>query len=191
VSGRPILAALASAALVVGACGPQEVLVAKSAAVPAGVDLSGRWRLQDESGLETLEREERKAAGNIPIPPTSNSPQAQPRPKRGSLVHIFLETGTTLKITQTDFGLFISFDRAVVEEYRYGENRVVNVGPVEAARVSGWERGGYVIETLDDDGNKLIEYYRLDDGGAELVREIEIIRRGKPAHSIVQRYERT
>lgn len=190
-SNRLVLAALVSTVLALGACGPQEVLVAKSAAVPAGIDLSGRWRLQEESGLEALQREERKAAGNVPIPPKSTSPQAQPRPKRGSLVHIFLETGTTLKITQTDFGLFISFDRAVVEEYRYGENRVVNVGPVEAARVSGWERGGYVIETLDDDGNKLIEHYRLEDGGAELVRQVEIFRRGKPAHSIVQRYERT
>lgn len=189
--GRFVLVALASTALALGGCGPHEVLVAKSAAIPAGIDLSGRWQLQDESGFEGLEHEERKAAGNIPIPPKSTSPQAQPRPKRGSLVHIFLETGTTLKITQTDFGLFISFDRAVVEEYRYGENRVVNVGPVEAARVSGWERGGYVIETLDDDGNKLVEHYRLDEGGAQLVRQVDIFRRGKPAHSIVQRYERT
>jgi hypothetical protein len=62
---------------------------------------------------------------------------------------------------------------------------------VEAARVSGWERGGYVIETLDDDGNKLVEHYRLDEGGAQLVRQVDIFRRGKPAHSIVQRYERT
>ncbi len=189
-SSRRALAAAAVALLALAACGTNEVLVAKSAVVPAGIDLSGQWRLREETGLEQIERAEREAAGGIPIPPKSTAPQAQAKPNRNSLVHIFLETGSTLRITQTAQGLFISFDRAIVEEYLFGENRIVNVGPVEAARVSGWEKAGYIIETLDDDGNKLVEHYQMEEGGALLVRRIEILRRGKPALSVVQQYDR-
>ena len=90
-------------------------------------------------------------------------------------VNVFLETGRALKITQTDFGLFISFDRSVVEEYRFGEKREINVGPIVADRVSGWEGGAYVIETLDQEGAKLIERYRLDAATGTLVRSIRVV----------------
>lgn len=194
-SSHRVQATAALALLALAACGTNEVLVAKSAVVPAGIDLSGQWRLREETGLEQVERAEREAAGGIPISPQNaarqgTSPQAQSKPNRKSLVHIFLETGSTLRITQTAQGLFISFDRAIVEEYLFGENRTVNVGPVEATRVSGWEKAGYVIETLDDDGNKLVERYRMEEGGALLVRRIEILRRGKPALSVVQHFDR-
>jgi hypothetical protein len=69
--------------------------------------------------------------------------------------------GTALKVTQTGSGLFFSFDRSVVEEYRFGENREVEVGAITAERVSGWEGRSYVIETLDKDGAKLIESWQL------------------------------
>jgi len=87
-------------------------------------------------------------------------------------VHVFLETGEALKITQTPDGLFISFDRAIVEEYRFGELREVNVGPVIAQRASGWEGASYVIQTLDNDGVILTEEYRLEDSGTVLIRDI-------------------
>jgi len=64
---------------------------------------------------------------------------------------------------------------------------VILIPGLTGHREDAW---GGVIETLDDDGNKLIEHYRLEEGGARLVRQIDIFRRGKPAHSIIQRYER-
>ena len=91
-------------------------------------------------------------------------------------MRVFLETGRRLKLTQTDSGLFISFDRAVVEEYRFGENRRISIGEVEAQRVSGWIGEHYVIETLDDDGVILREEYWLADAGRSLKRRVTIRR---------------
>lgn len=136
-------------ALTVAACGSKEMLITKPAAVPIGVDLSGQWLLRDTSG-------------------------ATQRAARETLVHVFFETGKSVKITQTSSGLFISFDRSVVEEYRFGENRTVSVGEIVAERVSGWEGSSYVIETLDKNGAKLIDTYRLDEGGKELNRSVSI-----------------
>lgn len=93
---------------------------------------------------------------------------------RDSLVDVFVETGSRLKITQTDYGIFVSFDRSVVEEYNFGEQRQVNVGPVEASRVSGWDGTAYVVETMGRKGDKLVDRYWLEQGGAVLVRRVEI-----------------
>lgn len=164
----PLLLLLAApAALVTAGCGAERTLETKSAAVPAGIDLSGHWRLREGSP-------DAAASGR----------------KDGSLVHVFLETGKTLKITQTDYGLFISFDRAVVEEYRFGENREVKVGEAAAQRASGWEGDHYLIETLDDDGDLLTETYRLGDGDKTLVRTITITGHKKTSLDIRQTFER-
>jgi len=190
---RALIAAAAAAFLLLSACSAREVLVPRSKTVPAGIDLTGLWRLQTEGSNEKLSDAEWRAAndGGIAIPSASRERRSQPRASRDSLVHVFLETGAMLKITQTEHGLFISFDRAIVEEYRYGENRVVNVGPVEADRVSGWDGGDYVIETLDMEGNKLVERYALQGDGTALVRRVSIFRKGELDLSVVQRYERT
>jgi len=105
-------------------------------------------------------------------------------------VHVFLEMGKTLKVTQTDAGLFISFDRSVVEEYRFGENREISVGAIKVARASGWENNAYVIETLDDDGAKLIETYRLQDAGEHLQRTMVILHHNKKMVSLQQDFDR-
>jgi hypothetical protein len=178
-------------ALLIAGCAATEVLVPKSAAVPPGIDLSGRWRLREEQTNAVLSAAEQDAADAeaLRIPPQPRKDVPPPKQNRDSLVHVFLETGSTLKITQTPHGLFVSFDRAVVEEYRFGENRVVNVGPVEASRVSGWEGGGYVIETLDDQGNKLVERYRLEHDDL-LHRSVKVYRRNRPTLSVTQQYDR-
>jgi hypothetical protein len=182
----------ASLLLVLAACASHEVLLPKSAVVPPGINLSGRWRLREEQSNSKLSEAERRAAASdgIPIPSSTRQRGTRSRPNRDSLVHVFLETGTTLKVTQTRDGLFISFDRAVVEEYRFGENREVTVGPVEAQRVSGWEQDAYVVETLDERDNKLIERYSLDDDGGVLLREVRILKKGNPGLTLVQRYDR-
>ncbi len=157
------LAVVLAAALLLTACGSAEVLLSKPADVPAGVDFSGNW-VQ-----------------------TGNSGTGQ-RGARELLVHVFLETGNSLKITQTDSGIFVSFDRSVVEEYRFGENRTVSVGAISAERVSGWEGAAYVVETLDEDGAKLVDVYRLQNGGQRLQRSIEIWHKDKKILGLAQEF---
>jgi len=103
---------------------------------------------------------------------------------------VFLETGSALKVTQTEYGLFIAFDRAVVEEYRFGESRIVNVGEVQAQRVTGWEGEELVIETLDRNSMKLTERFALREGGAVLERTITFRSKKGETETIVQLFDR-
>jgi hypothetical protein len=153
-----------------GACGAPRVLDSKNAAVPSGVDLSGMWLLRDASDGP---RPEARVPG-IRIP--GDKPERNRRPRRasGPSAQVFLEYGRSLKITQTQYGIFISYDRSVVEEYTFGENRLVEIGPIEATRVSGWDGASFVVETLDDTGTILFETWHLDADGTMLVRDIRI-----------------
>lgn len=165
------------------ACAARDELLVKSAVVPVAVDLSGRWQLQvhDRETIQRIDDAGMAAAGGLEKVVPVRQPKSGERPsssKSGSLVYVFLETGQRLKVTQTDDGLFVSFDRSIVEEYRFGEKRVVAVGPVEADRVSGWEGESYVIETLDQDNNKMSESYHLSSDGNELIRSIRIAKNG-------------
>jgi len=175
------------------ACVAPEVLLPKSAAVPVGVDFSGRWQLSDNDG-ETI----RRLDDANPVPAEDIIKEAKRartgrarNSKPGSAVHVFLEAGSRLKITQTDFAIFVSFDRAIVEEYQYGEQRQVNVGPIIATRVSGWEGKDYIIETLDKEGAKLIERYRLEDAGVRLIRTISLWEKGVRKLEVEQVFERS
>lgn len=152
------------AALLLSACAGKIVLQPRPGAVPAGVDLGGQWRLQGSE--DALNRARR----------------------RGGQVFVFLESGEDLKITQTAHGLFVSFDRAIVEEYRFGENREINIGPVIAQRVSGWDGAGYVIETLDKDGVILSERYSLKDD--MLLRRIRVIAKEDTRTDLTQTFRR-
>jgi hypothetical protein len=187
-----VVAAL-SLAFIAG-CAAKEVLIAKSA-VAAGNDLSGQWQLREDSqtaAKQIRDAEFAAAGGNEPLVPRENrySDQSKRGDGGGASVHVFLETGRSLKITQTDYGLFLSFDRAVVEEYRFGENREVSVGPIIADRVSGWEGSSYVIETLDNNGAKLVEAYQLQDGGRSLQRKIAIVEKKNTQLSLEQIFDR-
>ena len=187
---RILLVTLAAVSML--SCVAKEVLEPKSGAVPAGIDFSGQWQLRDPD-RESIRRLDEATAG-IPDDILKEAKRARTgRPSRsskGTAVYVFLEAGTNLKITQTEFGIFISFDRSIVEEYRFGENRMANVGPILAARVSGWEGDDYVIETLDDDGAKLIERYRLESNDSQLVRQIVLRVKGKQTLDIEQIYDR-
>lgn len=142
-------------------------LVSKSADVPEGTNLTGQWQLVGDARADTLQPMDEDVR-----------------------VDVFLRTGRSIKVTQTDHALFVSFDRAVVEEYRYGENRVVSKGAIEADRVSGWEDGAYVIVTRDGEGALLVETYRLTDGGRTITRTVEITFRGNPEYQLRQVFER-
>ena len=186
------LVALAVVALVVSSCAGRDPLPAKSGTVPVGVDLSGRWQLRDSSqetsrAISDIEREASGADEDL-IPKSSRKTSSRKK-RDDTQVHVFLETGEVLKITQVERGLFVSFDRAIVEEYRFGEQRMVNVGPVVADRVSGWENGAYVIETRDKEGAMLIETYRLD-GKDVMIRTIRIAHKDKSKLDVQQVFDR-
>lgn len=171
--------------LLLGACSSPEILEPRSAEVPNGTDLSGVWLIRhDEAGSPRRINEAiRSTAGEIKYSRSRRTP-GQPSNNLGKLgqAHIFLEVGELLKITQTDHALYISFDRAVVEEYRFGEIRMVSVGEIAAQRVSGWEGHRYIVETLGKNGMKLTEEFRLIGAGDVLQRAI--IFRGKDLEEV-------
>lgn len=175
----------------VAACAAKPELLSRPGGNPAGVDFTGTWVLRGPADVPPVGEQ------GIYLPParsrTTDANLQRPRPQRrskGSAVHVFLESGHTLKISQTAHGLFISFDRAVVEEYRFGENRVVSVGPIEAQRVSGWVGESLVIETLDEDGYLLTESWQLEADGTLLRRDVTITRRDKQTLALQQVFER-
>ena len=155
------------------ACASEEVILeSKSSGVPVRVDLTGLWNARADSNVALVPDTE-GLQGAIVINERMNRSRRQ-RNQSGSSVQMFLEFGGSLKLTQTNYSLFISYDRSIVEEYTFGENRVVSIGPIEARRVSGWQGDKFVVETLDDSGTILFEAWYLASDGATLVRDIRI-----------------
>ena len=155
------------------ACASKELLLeSKSAGVPSGVDLSGFWHVRDDPNAERLSESRGLQEELVTTKKTSRS--RRQRSASGASAQVFLEFGESLKLTQTNYSLFISYDRSIVEEYTFGENRLVSIGPIEARRVSGWEGDKYVVETLDDFGTILFETWYLQSDGTLLVRDIRI-----------------
>jgi hypothetical protein len=179
------------AVLLLAACAAAPQLEPRPVGNPMQVDLSGQWVLRGSEGSAV------KSEQTIRIPPpASRSMQSGMRPGRGksrsrdSSLHVFVESGSDLKVTQTDYGLFFSFDRAIVEEYNFGENRVVNVGPIEAQRVSGWDGRSFVVETMDPKGSVLTESWSLDENGQVLVRDLAITEDDQPGSWSRQVFDR-
>ena len=105
-------------------------------------------------------------------------------------VWIFIETGKRLRVTQTADGLFISYDRAVVEAYTFGENRTASVGPIEVQRVSGWIGHELVIESMGKQGHVLTETWALEDDNSVLVRQILLVKGEDQLFSATQVFDR-
>lgn len=192
-------AALVVAAALLAACAAREVLVARPAEPPPGVDFSGLWNLSANPAAErrrlddAIRRTDGVDDGRVLRQVRTRDGRETVVVQRrvvGGLVHVFLQHGRQLKITQTASALFVSFDRAVVQEFRFGEHREVSVGPVIAQRVSGWEGDAYVVETLDAEGMKLTERYRLDADGTRLRRTIVLRARNGESVTIEQEFER-
>jgi hypothetical protein len=148
------------------------ILESKSAGVPAGVDLTGFWHVRDDPNAARLADTEGLQDAIVTRERTSRS--RRQRSRSGASAQVFLEFGKSLKLTQTNYSLFISYDRSIVEEYTFGENQLVSIGPIEARRVSGWQGGKFVVETLDDFGTTLFETWYLASDGTILVRDIRI-----------------
>jgi hypothetical protein len=192
------------ACLVAGCAGtPEPQLTPGGRKPPLDVDLTGYWQLRDADtdplrnfsqegfigpgSTERVVRLTREIRRNAQQAPRSGGRRDR---RRAALAQVFLETGENLKITQTVDGLFISYDRSVVEEYIFGEHRVATVGPVAAERASGWQDAGYVVETLDEDGVLLRERWYLDSGASLLRRNVEFLEKDEIVYSITQVFDR-
>ena len=182
-------------------CATPEVLMPKGASAPAGVDFSGRWKIRPQlahdqrrinEAINRTDGVDNRTVMREMIKQQRNAQNGRRRSggTSGGLVHLFLETGDLLKITQTPYTLFISFDRAVVEEYTFGENRPINIGEADAYRVSGWEGNTYIIETLGEKGMKLTDRYSLADDNERLIRRITLRSKDMEEVTIVQELDR-
>lgn len=176
------------------ACAAKPQLLPRNGINANAVDLSGKWVLRRESGtpISRAGAEEQTIVVPRNTSRRSRTSLSQSRRSRsdGSAVHVFLESGTSLKITQTLHGIFISFDRAIVEEFTFGENRTVSVGPIEAQRVSGWDADGFIAETMDEKGAVLAERWSLAESGEALVRTITVVEKEEIVFSTTQIFDR-
>lgn len=170
---------------VAGGCAKKELLMPHSATAPYGVDFSGTWVIREEESASQV-------SINRAVSQTTGSGRRTSSRNRGgsSLVHVFLETGKRLKITQTTEGFFVSLDRSVVEEFRFGESRTISVGQIEAERVSGWDGAVYTVQTLDKKGMKLTDRFWLSDDKKVLLREITFRNRKKNDIVLMQFFDR-
>jgi hypothetical protein len=173
--------------LILAGCSSAPVLLSKDPTVPVGVDLSGRWIIRSDSSNQRF----RADSGEERLIPSSR-PQRSRRQKSpsGATVHVFIEFGKSLKISQTNFGIFISYDRSIVEEFTFGENRIVSVGPIKAMRVSGWEEQAFVVETVDKTGTTLYEAWHLDADSAVLMRDVRISKGEEDSYTLRQIFDR-
>jgi hypothetical protein len=171
-------------------CGSNPQLEPRRGGNPSQIDLSGNWVLRGPIARRGDEEQTivmpRGTHSNV----TKSQRRASKQRANGTSLMVFLESGKSLKLTQTVYGLFISFDRAIVAEYNFGENIMVSVGPIEVQRVSGWDGPVFMAESMDEKGNVLTESWQLDEGGAVLRRTIVITEGEEQVYSAEQVFDR-
>ena len=181
--------------LLLTGCAAKPQLSARSAGNPAGIDISGRWVLRLEPDAPVGANPAEEMMRLPPATPRRNGQEPvrarRSVPSKGPDVGVFIEHGNLLQIKQTEYGVFVSFDRAVVEEFTFGENREVSLGPIEAQRVSGWEGREFVVETMDRHGVTLVETWGLASDGSQLVRDIDIVDGDKSLFATQQVFDRS
>jgi len=196
---KALSAILTIASLLCG-CSAPELLPSRDGTVPVGVDLSGNWKLRaDASASNAGIRNAIRQTDGVKDDDVFRQPDRQSgsrtgrtsrRKLEGGLVHVFLELGEDLKVTQTEDAVFISFDRSIVEEFRFGENRFISVGEVQAQRVTGWEGNAMIVDTLDRNSMKMTETFRLLEGGKVMERKILFRSKTDDEASIVRVFDR-
>ena len=116
------------AGLCLAACGSKELLEPRDGTVPAGVDFTGNWQMRAISpedrrrmteAIRQVGAEGEQQQFEESVRGSTSTTQTRSRSRRNrsvgrGLVYVFLEQGRALKITQTEHGLFIRFDRSIV-----------------------------------------------------------------------------
>ncbi len=155
---------------------------------PSDLAFAGDWQRVEFREQDRMEPE------RLRVPTTrqaTSRASSGPKAKPGRKVRSFLEFGKTLRITQLDSAMLISFDRAIVVEYRYGEHRMANVGPIAGERTTGFRGESLEIITLDDDGAQMTETWRLQRRASALERRVTIVKGNKELYSLRETYRRT
>jgi len=190
------------AAAIIAGCAAPERLDPRAANLPADVNLTGLWRMEGSREMfrrellaairDTDDIDDDKIFRSRDLLSQDPRRRSRAREAKGGLVYVFLETGSALNITQTDHALFVSFDRSVVEEFRFGENRLITIGQATAQRVSGWVNDILVVETLDRSGMKLIDQFQLLPDGETLQRSITFVSgKKKLERTVVKTFKRS
>ncbi len=195
-----VLSAILTIAILLYGCSAPELLPSRDGTVPIGVDLSGNWKLRPGASANNARvRNAIRQTDGVKDDDVFRQPDRQSGARtgrasrsklKGGLVHVFLELGEDLKVTQTDDAVFISFDRSIVEEFRFGENRFISVGEVQAQRVTGWEGNAMIVDTLDRNSMKMTETFRLLEGGKVMERKILFRSKTDEEASIVRVFDR-
>ena len=195
------------------ACAAPEVLTPYVAAVPPDIDLSGNWLLNEDESENfsralrnvSLEPDELQAAmqrgtrqRSTAGSETGSQSRVRSRPPStkdrglGGMMHYFLRFADELSVSQTPTALFINFNRAVVREYRFGEQRELNRSNLIVQRVSGWDADNdhYVIKTLHPKGSMITERYYLAEGGESLHRQVLLRGRANELVTFAQVFDR-
>ncbi len=188
-TSRPFVRALIPAALLVLAgCASGLKLPDPSRDFPSDLAFAGDWQRVEFREQDRMEPERLRVPSSRDA---SSRASSGPRAKPGRKVRSFLEFGKSLRITQLDSAMLISFDRAIVVEYRYGEHRMTNVGPIAGERTTGFRGESLEIITLDDDGAQMTETWRLQRRGDVLERRVRIVRGKKDLYDLRESYRRT
>ena len=197
-SSRPYFLAVLYSVVFFGGCASKEILLPHSSVAPQGVDFSGTWHIneQESADRQSINRAVTQTDGvndsSVGGRPNQGSGQrGRASRNSGALVDVFLNTGDMLQIKQTPHGFFVSVDRSFVEEFRFGESRLISVGEIEVQRASGWDGPVYVVETLDKNGNKMTQRFWLSDDKKVLHREITFRGRKGETSSVIQFFRRT
>ncbi len=179
------------------ACASNEALNKLPIKSETEINISGRWIFVGDyqSNQKKINKAIDRSSGIIyrRIKTTGVFSEVQDtRPKKNAwgVAHLFFKNAKILRITQTDYALYIDFNRSIVEEYNFGELKKITIGNVSASRSSGWNGIQYQIDTLDDHGMKITEKYTISDDINTLRRSI--VFRDKNLHDteIIQNFKR-
>ncbi len=168
-------------------CASSLKLPSPSGAFPSEIEFEGDWRRVESREEDQMEPDRL----NLPTSREATSRRTSgPRAKPGRKVRAFLEYGRQLRVTQLDTAVLISFDRSIVREYRYGEHRMTNVGPIVAERTTGFNGDVLEITTLDDAGGLMKESWRVRRNGRQLERRVTIVKGKRDLYSLRETYVR-
>ena len=191
---RKFCALVLTFALLAG-CAQAPDLLAFGGALSRDVDLTGAW-VRDVAEVEPSEPPPLVVGESLPPELERNRVRVRSRGRRpeGPSPALLLDglyvNASKLRVTQEATALFVKFDLARVREYRYGEKRDANVGPISVLRASGWEDDEYLIKSLTEDGTLIEERYFLENRGLNLVRKISISKGEAPPRELRQTFSR-
>lgn len=179
--------------LLFSSCASPPDLLAFGQSITADVDLTGSWQRDDTISDAKLPRLESITNATQEPDPGRRVP-SKTKKSKGPGAAVLLDglylSAKKLRVTQESTAIFVKFDLARVEEYRFGEKRELNVGPIAVLRVSGWEDDRYYIKSITDQHVLIEERYYMSDNGLRLHRDVQIEGKNIPLRTVRQVFNR-